>query len=96
MKTIENHVVDKYLSQRKLPVHKRIPAENYIDWAQFGAIEAQRWISIDEELPEIGQRVLCKGDNLLEVLTFTTSGFMSDMDVKMIFNVSYWRPIERL
>lgn len=60
MKTIEWLTAEKYQEQRELPAHKQIPAQNFIDWALFGAREAQRWISIDEELPEDAVQVLVK------------------------------------
>lgn len=52
MKTIEQVAFDRYISDQKLPEHKRMQAVCYIDWANLGAIEAQRWIPMDEELPE--------------------------------------------
>lgn len=42
MNTIEKLAVEKYLGQRELPERKRIPADNYIDWAKFGAREGER------------------------------------------------------
>ena len=52
MKTIEQVVFDKYKSDQSLPKHKRMEPKNYIDWANYGAREAQRWIPVEEELPE--------------------------------------------
>lgn len=52
MKKIEELAAEKFISQQNYPERKRIPAENYIDWAEFGAREAQRWIPISESLPE--------------------------------------------
>lgn len=52
MKSIEYIVTEKFLSQRELPSHKQIPAQNYIDWAHIGAREAQRWFSVSEEMPD--------------------------------------------
>lgn len=60
MKTIETLAAEKYHGQRELPAHKQIPAENFIDWAQFGAREAQRWIPVSEELPEEGLPCIVK------------------------------------
>ncbi|MEG2276658.1 MAG: hypothetical protein RSA53_05415 [Odoribacter sp.] len=42
MNIIEELTIKKYLGQRELPEHKRIPADSYIDWAQFGARENER------------------------------------------------------
>lgn len=56
MKTITRLAGEKYSSQRNLPAKKQIPAENFIDWANWGAREAQRWFKIDEdELPDPGE-----------------------------------------
>jgi len=55
MKTIEWLAAEKYQEQRNLPAHKQMRAENFIDWAQFGAREAQRWISVEDELPHTGE-----------------------------------------
>lgn len=41
MNTIEE-LVERYLIQKEIPDHKRIPADNYIDWVQFGAREGER------------------------------------------------------
>jgi hypothetical protein len=51
MKTIEEIAFGRYLSDQSLPKHKRMDASNYIDWAQLGATEVQRWIPVTEELP---------------------------------------------
>ena len=56
MKSIEYIVVEKYLNQQGLPSHKQTPAQNYIDWAYIGAREAQRWFSVNEEMPETSDR----------------------------------------
>lgn len=75
METIESIVVKKYLGQRELPSHKQIPASNYIDWAQIGAREAQRWISVDEEMPSetgwMNAPYLAKTKNEIHVVGFT-------------------------
>lgn len=96
MKTIESIVVEKYLGQRELPAHKQLPAENYIDWAQIGAREAQRWISIDEELPNVNKRVLVKDER---INAFTVGLLSADRkfytDNNQIVNITHWRPIER-
>lgn len=64
MKKIEDLAAEKYISERSLPERKRTPAENYIDWAVFGAREAQRWIPVEEELPE-------DSDNLTQTEKYT-------------------------
>ena len=51
MKTIEQVAGEKYISDLELPERKRMSADCYIDWANFGAREAQRWIPIEKEKP---------------------------------------------
>lgn len=96
METIENLATEKYINQRVLPPHKQLPANNFIDWAQFGAREAQRWISIDKELPEVNKRILVK-DERIDAFTVGLLGsnkkFYTDND--QIVNITHWRPIER-
>ncbi|MDL2310119.1 DUF551 domain-containing protein [Parabacteroides sp. OttesenSCG-928-B22] len=105
MKTIEWLAVEKYQGQQSLPAHKQIPAQNFIDWAQFGAREAQRWISITEELPNYGEPVLLKFVNgSYEVGYYLQHKERNDEfysyiepDIEFIFQaVTHWRPIERL
>lgn len=60
MRTIEEVAFSKYLSDQKLPKHKRMAPENYIDWANLGAREAQRWFKPQEELPKHRDVVLAK------------------------------------
>ncbi|MCD8178080.1 MAG: hypothetical protein LUE98_11910 [Tannerellaceae bacterium] len=92
MKTIEWLAADKYINQREQPVHKQIPAKNYIDWAQFGAREAQRWINIEEELPEKGIQVLVKNKyGVCDVDRLLNSGWEKDFE----FPYTHWRLIER-
>lgn len=64
MNTIEELAVERYLRQRELPAQKRIPAENYIDWAQFGAREGERLMkekAIEAFCDEMNkENVMCK------------------------------------
>lgn len=53
MKTIEEVASNRYISDQKLSERKRLQSNCYIDWANLGAREAQRWIPVEEELPEI-------------------------------------------
>lgn len=97
MKKIEDLAAQKYISERSLPERKRTPAENYIDWAVFGAREAQRWISVEEELPTIGKVVLLKFD---DDYTQITTGFLKNGSFVDDFGFNdeictHWRPIER-
>lgn len=66
-----------------------------LDWNDFyhqfriGAEFVQRWIPVEEELPEIGKEVLTKThDNWYRIITFgiVAQNFPSQ--------VTHWRPIE--
>ena len=101
MKTIESLAVEKYLGQRELPSHKQIPATNFIDWAQFGAREAQRWISIEEEMPSVtgwfSVPYLAKTKNEIHVVGFTEGRWHQYGGLCLKNNVvTHWRPIERI
>lgn len=52
MKTIEYIIGERHEAMQTLPKHKQIPDNFFLDWAIMGAREAQRWISIEEELPK--------------------------------------------
>ena len=99
MKTIEQVVFDKYKSDQSLPKHKRMAPENYIDWANFGATEAQRWILVEEELPAessmgFSDQVLTKnkfGDLSLRRYDFEFSSFTGRGEPVIVS----WRPIDR-
>ena len=67
MKTIESFVAEKYHGQRELPKHKQIPASCFIDWANIGAREAQRWITLNEELPETDKESSISDNVLVKV-----------------------------
>ena len=100
LKTIEWLTVEKYEGQRGLPKHKQIPAQNFIDWAQFGAREAQRWISIDEEMPSdtgwMNAPYLVKTKNEIHVVGFTEGCWHMRGGLCLKKNtVTHWRPIER-
>lgn len=90
MKTIETLTAEKYHGQKELPAHKQIPAQNFIDWAQFGAREAQRWISVDEELPEEGVPCIVKNgaDNMC--ICFMKYQTMIDGSRKPVGWYNYW------
>lgn len=91
LKKIEWLVVEKFNDQEDLPKHKQIPAQNFIDWAQFGAREAQRWISVQEE-PEKGIQVLVKNKyEVCDVDRLLNSGWEKSPEI----TYTHWRPIER-
>jgi hypothetical protein len=58
MKSIEQVVFDRYLSQQSKAEKYRIDASNYIDWAQIAVREAQRFIPIEESMPEDHEELL--------------------------------------
>lgn len=71
MKKIEELAIEKYFSEVNLPDKKRTPVDNYIDWANFGATEAQRWISIKESMPEDHKELLLEKKGKLSEITKT-------------------------
>lgn len=63
MKTIEEFIKEKHYSELQFPKHKQTDESFFIDWAKFGAREAQRFISLEEELPPEGEEVLFYNEN---------------------------------
>lgn len=97
MKTIEEVAFSKYLSDQKLPKHKRMAPENYIDWANFGAIEAQRWIPVEEELPPLHEFVLVKsGKSDTVCIGHLRADGVWHSGWSIIEYPRCWRPIERI
>jgi len=94
MKTIENVAFDRYLSDQSLPRHKRMGDSNYIDWAVFGAREAQRYIPMEEELPEHKVRVLVKDIHEAE-FTFIFTGSCDIKESAKLMGITHWRPLYR-
>jgi len=97
MKTIEDIASSRYISDLELPERKRIHPSCYIDWAVFGAREAQRWIPIEKEVPVHDSWVLVKTDLCrfpCQVAQFRLDKFIST-DNFIVANVSFWRPIDR-
>lgn len=90
MKTIERFVTEKYLEQKELPAHKQIPAQNFIDWAQFGAREAQRWISVDKELPKDGIPCIVKNQAGNMCICFMKYQTMVNGEHKPLGWYNYW------
>ena len=101
IKTIEEVAFGRYLSDQSLPAHKRMDITCYIDWAQLGAREAQRWIPIEEELPpESGwdnAPYIVKTKHEKRVVGYTCRRFhlQGGLCLKELA-VTHWRPIERL
>jgi len=99
MKTIEEVAFGRYISDQSLSAHKRMDVTCYIDWAQLGSREAQRWITVEEELPEKNINVLLKRSHpfhLYEVCGFVRDNvFYSNEIARPFTNVTHWRPLER-
>lgn len=102
MQTIEEIAFQRYLSDQSKPKHQRMGISNYIDWANLGAKEAQRWFPMTE-LKEIGVDYIFKKENQrctighfefieskLCIITDTDYSLLEDSQFK------YFRPIERL
>lgn len=100
MKTIEEVAFDRYKSDQSLPTHKRMNPSNYIDWAQLGANEAQRWIPVEEEKPDetgwLNAPYLAKTKSQVHVCGYTEGRFHYNGGLCIKENyVTHWRPIER-
>jgi len=52
MKTIEEAAYDRYQEGFENK-RRKIGDTCYIDWANFGRDEAEQWIPVDEELPDV-------------------------------------------
>lgn len=53
---------------------------------------AQRWIPVEEELPEEGDEIICKDDFYIAVHVYYTDGLIDENYLKS--NYTHWRPIE--
>lgn len=111
MNSIEKVAFDRYLSDQSLPERKRMNASNYIDWANLGAREAQRWISIKESMPEDHAELLLdkkgKGLEITKPVLIKYENGRYAIDCRRNAGDSYnfwkidhsgiieWRPIER-
>jgi len=92
MKTIEKAAFDRYMSDLALPEHKRINPSNYIDWANFGANEAKRWIPVEEELPKKSCTVLvCTNLHTVGTTWFSFTHRWHQLDKRAI--VTHWMPL---
>ncbi|HEY4543565.1 MAG TPA: hypothetical protein VIG40_02880 [Tissierellaceae bacterium] len=58
MKSIEQFIEQKRLSELNFPERKRTPEDFFVDWGRIGADEAQRFIPFDEEMPPLNEIVL--------------------------------------
>ena len=105
MKTVEEEAV--FLSNKNVLSNinwndtselERLKAK-YYDGFKAGAEFAQRWISVEDELPEIGDIFLVKTDNgciTTAYLHGIKSGFITyGEDAYIEFGtITHWRPIE--
>ena len=90
MKKIEEVAFGRYLSDQSLPKRKRMDITCYIDWAQLGAREAQRWIPIEEELPpEDGQEILLKNEKWIDE-DYNIKGVRAGSYCDEIWTSAYW------
>jgi len=89
MKTIEEVAFGRYLSDQSLPESKRMHASNYIDWANLGAREAQRWIPIEELPPMDGQDILIKNEKWIDE-DFNENGVRIGCYGDGIWTSAYW------
>lgn len=55
---------------------------------------AQRWIPVEEELPEVGFLVLTRSLEKLHRLAFHTGEFWMNNKGVAVLNITHWRPIE--
>jgi len=100
MKTLEESAVIDYQNDRKQPEKYQIPDNCFIDWYKKGAKEAQRWVSIDEEMPEetgwLKAPYLAKTKKECHVVGFTQGHFhhFGGLCLKPNY-VTHWRLIER-
>jgi hypothetical protein len=101
MKTIEEFVFDKYLSQQSKAEKYKIDASNYIDWANIAVSEAQRFIPIEEELPPYHTKILVI-DSISKQESF--GQFSQNMEwfhchkstnVFAKSDITHWRPLFR-
>jgi len=100
MKTIETVAFERYKSDQSLPEHKRLNPSNYIDWANFGKREAQRWIPVEEEMPKVGETVLVSLSGAGNDLRLAFINVRHNFIISLLNNfesehITHWRPIER-
>jgi len=96
MKSIELAASTRYLSDLELPERKRINPSCYIDWANFGAIEAQKWFPIDTLTYQETDGLVFLGKNKYGCVTtarISTRGIKADNTNILPF--TEWRPLER-
>jgi hypothetical protein len=95
MKTIEEAAFDEYQTNRKLQEKYWIPDICYMDWFRKGAEFAQRWIPVEEELPEIGREVLLLTDKGVAIGCRATETKFNGVSLHGSFGkVNCWRHIE--
>lgn len=93
MKTIE--VAANEWEKKLEDAHVIFLGKDIINTFKEAVAFAQRWISVEDELPEHRQRVLFKserfeyaGAGVYDYATFR------DHDNNIVFDVTHWRPIE--
>lgn len=65
-----------------------------VAWGSFvdGAAFVQKWIPIEEELPEDGVEIIAKNDLYKEWVVFRKDGYKNKDFLSLYF--THWRPIE--
>lgn len=51
---------------------------------------AQQWISVEDELPEDGQEIICKNDTYKSIHIFYKNGVFDEERLKTYY--THWRP----
>ena len=104
MKTIENEIIERYPNCKSIDEFTSIRIQDIIDREKKAFIAgidlAQRWIPVEEELPEVNEIEFSE-----EVLTKNLPGkvkmeFYDEQNkefttVRHDSQVTHWRPIER-
>jgi hypothetical protein len=90
MKTIEEAAMDHFFEIKG--DYKKAFA--HLNIFKAGVEFAQRWITVEEELPKVGVLVFAKDkDNLHRLLIFTGK-FWIDNYGTIVLNITHWRKIE--
>lgn len=90
MKTVEEAAKEYVRKKRGFATEFELKHDSEI--FKSGVEFAQRWIPVEEELPPLSQKVLCKDSTVFDVYLFESN---TDRDIKIeVCEVTHWRPIE--
>jgi len=96
MRTIEDIASSRYISDLELPERKRMDPSCYIDWAVFGAREAQKWFPIEDLTYEKTNGLKFIGKNKYGCISTARIGLNGiHADDLSVLPFTEWRPIER-